>query len=228
MQTANLKHLLGFAAVFLAGWRLLLWDAGNETLVEFVSLIWFYAAIGMATLVLLLAVWPMIQIIKQTEESGLSITIVLSVGWRIILPMAVGFGISQAFAWWIFYSGRWYYPQADDVLALAAFGCSISAARRATVSDWASSEGDHVKSKILYVGSANRVLSGRPVFMRRIYCDDERLRDGPIYAGTRRHGSGSDSHCRNLCDCAGCATAAVGIIEAWLPSTITSIDTLTP
>jgi len=78
-----------------------------------VSLIWFYAAIGIATLVLLLAVRPKIQITKQTEEPGLSITIVFSVGWRILLLMAVGFGISQALAWWIFYSGRWYYPQAD-------------------------------------------------------------------------------------------------------------------
>jgi hypothetical protein len=127
MQTANLKRLVWFAAVFLAGWRLWLWAAENQTLVEFVPLIWFYAAIGIAMLVLLLAMRPNIQIIKHTEEPGLSITIVFSVGWRIILPMAVGFGISQALAWWIFYSGRWYYPQADDVLALAAFGCNISA-----------------------------------------------------------------------------------------------------
>ena len=127
MHTANLKRLLWFAAVFLAGWRLWLWAVGNETLVEVVSLIWFYAAAFAAALVLLLAVRPKIQFTKQTGESGLSVTIMFSAGWRITLLMAVGFGISQALAWWIFYSGRWYYPQADDVLALVAFGCSISA-----------------------------------------------------------------------------------------------------
>lgn len=132
MQSAKLKRLLWIAAVFLAGWRLWLWAAGNETLVEFVPQIWFYAAILAAALVLLLAMRPNIQIVKQTEESGLSITIAVLVGWRIILLMAVGFGISQALAWWIFYSGRWYYPQADDVLALAAFGCNISALVGAT------------------------------------------------------------------------------------------------
>src|SRR6185436_13497991 len=107
VHTANLKRLLWFAAVFLAGWRLWLWAAENETLVEFMPLIWLYAAALVAALVLLLAMRPKIQITKQTDESDLSITIVLSVGWRIILLMAVGFGISQALAWWIFYSGRW-------------------------------------------------------------------------------------------------------------------------
>jgi hypothetical protein len=126
MQLVKLKRLLLIAAVFLAGWRLSLWMAEKETLVGFEPLIWFYPAVAIAASVLLLAIKPAIQIKKLSEEAGVSVSIVFSIGWRVMLPMIIGFGAAQVLAWWIFYSGRWYYPQADDVFALAAFGCAFS------------------------------------------------------------------------------------------------------
>ncbi len=46
--------------------------------------------------------------------------------WRVVPIMLLGFVFTEALIWGLFYSGSWYYPQSDDMRAIAAIGCNTA------------------------------------------------------------------------------------------------------